>query len=94
MKCALKTDSVNESLCSPEFTAGTLITIFSYRSENECMQIICKGTQSSQIMAKWGSLEVGIIGKGSCHDLAPVAVAWKSISQGKGIFYSMLSGPI
>lgn len=41
MKCALKTDSANESASSPEPRASILITTFLHCSENDCMQITC-----------------------------------------------------
>lgn len=94
MKCALKTDAVNESLCSPEFW----ITTFFYCSENECMQIICKGAHSCQIMAKQGEgawvSEAEIIAKPLWNDLGLFAMAQNLLSQGKRIFKSLFFGHI
>lgn len=83
MKCAPKTDSVNESTGSPEPRASTLITTFLHCSENDCMQIICKVHAVTNL---WHS---GVLGSRSsghrfCETISPSSLrARTSTSQDK-----------
>lgn len=89
IKCALKTDSVNGSLRSPESRADTLITIFSHCGEDRCMQITCKPYAKCPRRAdpgQAGASEQAFLAKVPGHHLLLSAVAQKSMSEGRRIF--------
>ena len=93
IQCALKTDSVNGSLCSPESRADTLITIFFHCGEDDCMQIICKVSTAAK---SWpgGGPEQALLAKVLGNHLPLLSVAQKSVSEGRRIFRSVFFGHV